>query len=289
MAPSPAPPAHADSGLDGWRTRWLVAGPPVFFLTLFFVCPAVIMVVAAFQYPGEFGGLAPVFGAPAGQPGGLTGESVAFVFSDWIYAYIFAKSLLVAALTTLCCLLIGYPVALLIARSPKKSRALLTLLVVLPFASSLLIRVYAWMIILGPFDLLFTKYAVLLGLVYVHLPFMVLSLYANLEQHDPALLDAAQDLGANRWQRFWRVTWPLSLPGVWSGTALVFIPVLGVFAIPEILGGQSDVLIGNLIKDAFLATRDWPFGAALSIMLTLVVLVLAALTRYATRSRRAHA
>jgi spermidine/putrescine transport system permease protein len=179
------------------------------------------------------------------------------------------------------------------------------LLVILPFWSNFLIRVYAWMIILGPqslasralnaaieplgfapVSLLFSSFAVLVGLVYVHLPFMVLPLYANLEKHDPALLDAAQDLGANAWQRFWRVTFPLSLPGVWAGAALVFIPALGIFAIPDILGGTQDTLIGNLIKQQFLETRDWPFGSVLSIMLTVVALSLAGLAAWVSRPRR---
>jgi len=179
------------------------------------------------------------------------------------------------------------------------------LLVILPFWSNFLIRVYAWMIILGPesaftratnaliaplgFDPvapLFSSFAVLVGLVYVHLPFMVLPLYANLEKHDPALLDAAQDLGAGAWHRFWRVTFPLSLPGVWAGAALVFIPALGIFAIPDILGGTSDTLIGNLIKQQFLETRDWPFGSVLSIVLTIVALLLAGLAAWVARPRR---
>ena len=117
-------------------------------------------------------------------------------------------------------------------------------------------------------SLLFSSFAVLVCLVYVHLPFMVLPLYANLEKHDQALLDAAQDLGANAWQRFWRITFPLSLPGVYAGAALVFIPALGIFAIPDILGGPDDSLIGNVIKQQFLETRDWPFGSVLSIVLT---------------------
>jgi spermidine/putrescine transport system permease protein len=207
-----------------------------------------------------------------------------------------------AAATTLICLIMAYPLAVLIARGEKRFRNLLILLVVLPFASNFLIRIYAWMIILGPesalsqfinailgvfgiepVTLLFSPFAVLVGMVYVHLPFMVLPLYTNLEKHDPALLNAAQDLGANGWQRFWRITWPLSLPGVFSGSALVFIPVLGMFAVPDILGGTGDILIGNLIKDQFLGTRDWPFGSALSIMLTLAVLSVAALATWLAR------
>ena len=179
------------------------------------------------------------------------------------------------------------------------------LLVILPFWSNFLIRIYAWMIILGPqsaftravnalitpfgiepVEPLFSSFAVLIGLVYVHLPFMVLPLYANLEKHDPALLDAAQDLGAGTWQRFWRITWPLSLPGVWAGAALVFIPALGIFAIPDILGGTRDALIGNVIKQQFLETRDWPFGSVLSIVLTGGALVIAALAAWVARPRR---
>jgi spermidine/putrescine transport system permease protein len=255
--------------------QWLVGGPPFLFLVVFFLLPALIMLVASFRYPGDFGGLAPLVASQPGEEAGLTAESYAVFLSDWVYAEIFAKSFGVAALTTLVCLVMAYPVALLIARSPKRNRDLMVLLVVLPFASNFLVRVYAWMIILGPFELLFSRFAVIVGMVYVHLPFMILPLYTNLEKHDPALLDAAQDLGANAWRRFWRVTFPLSLPGVFSGGALVFIPVLGMFAIPEILGGKDDWIVGNMIKESFLGTRDWPFGSMLSLMLTLAVLAVA--------------
>src|SRR5512135_2434523 len=286
--------------------KWLVSGPPFLFLLLFFVAPSIIMVLASFRYPGEFGGLAPLAAGDPNTLQGLTLETYQFFFSDLIYSYVFLKSFLVALATTLICLLMAYPLALLIARSPKKSRDLMVLLVVLPFASNFLVRVYAWMIILGPqtafsqavnsvlgvfgfgpVHLLFSPFAVLVGMVYVHLPFMVLPLYTNLEKHDPTLLDAAQDLGANGWHRFWRVTFPLSLPGIFSGSALVFIPVLGMFAIPDILGGTGDMLIGNLIKEQFLGTRDWPFGSTLSIMLTITVLLIVWLTtRLAGKGRR---
>ena len=258
-------------------TRWLVSAPPVVFLLLFFLLPSLLMVAASFRYPGEFGGLAPLVPTRPGEEAGLTAENYRVFFGDWIYFQIFVKSFGVAALTTLACLVMAYPVALLIARSPKRHRDLMVLLVVLPFASNFLVRVYAWMIILGPFDLLFSRFAVILGMVYVHLPFMILPLYTNLEKHDPVLLDAAQDLGANAWERFWRVTFPLSLPGVFAGSALVFIPVLGMFAIPEILGGKDDWLVGNMIKESFLGTRDWPFGSMLSLMLTVAVLAVAGL------------
>jgi spermidine/putrescine transport system permease protein len=308
---SPAEPDRAGGTperVPTWQSRdrslgrWLVSGPPLAFLLVFFAAPVLIMVVASFRPPGEFGGLAPLFEDGALN---LTLEAYERFAGEPIYWEVFVKSVIYAAVTTLACLLTAYPLALLIARSPKKYRDLLMLLVILPFWSNFLIRIYAWMIILGPqslasrtvnaviepfgfepVSLLFSSFAVLVGLVYVHLPFMVLPLYPNLEKHDPALLDAAQDLGANAWQRFWRVTFPLSLPGVWAGAALVFIPALGIFAIPDILGGTEDTLIGNLIKQQFLETRDWPFGSVLSIVLTVVALALAGLAAWVARPRR---
>ncbi|MBL0166736.1 MAG: ABC transporter permease [Propionivibrio sp.] len=272
-----------ESGRDSRVTQWLVSLPPTLFLLVFFLAPALIMLVASFQYPGEFGGLAPLF--IDGQAN-LSLETYRFFFSDLIYAEIFLRSFLVAAATTLVCLVLAYPLALTIAHSPKRHRDLLVLLVILPFASNFLIRIYAWIILLGPANLLYTPFAVIAGMVYVHLPFMILPLYTNLEKHDPALLEAAQDLGAGALTRFWRVTFPLSLPGIWSGTALVFIPVLGMFAIPELLGGTGDILIGNLIKEQFLDNRDWPLGSTLSLLLTVAVLVLAGFSAWAGRTRR---
>jgi spermidine/putrescine transport system permease protein len=256
-------------------TRWLVTLPPTVFLLVFFLAPALIVVVASFREPGEFGGLAPW---PA-----LSSDAFRFLLSDIIYLEIFGRSFFVAMLTTLICIVLAYPLAWLIARSPARRRDLLVLLVILPFASNFLVRIYAWIMLLGPANLLYTPFAVIVGMVYVHLPFMILPLYTNLEKHDPALLEAAQDLGANGWTCFWRVTFPLSLPGVFSGSALVFIPVLGMFAVPELLGGTGDILIGNLIKAQFLEDRDWPLGSALSIMLTLAVLALAGATAWAAR------
>ena len=134
-----------------------------------------------------------------------------------------------------------------------------------------------------PLGLLYTPTAVMIGMVYEFLPFMILPLYTNLEKHDPVLLDAAQDLGADAWHCFWRVTWPLSLPGVWAGAALVFIPALGMFAVPDLVGGTSSLMIGNVIKQQFLETRDWPFGSVLSIVLTVAALALAGLAAWVGR------
>ncbi|MEP6679805.1 MAG: ABC transporter permease, partial [Betaproteobacteria bacterium] len=194
--------------------KWLVSGPPLAYLIAFFAIPTLIMVFASFRSPGEFGGLAPLVDE-AGKLD-LNVESYLRFFTEPVYAQVFVKSLLYALVTTLACLLLAYPLAALIAKSPKRYRDLLLLLVILPFWSNFLIRIYAWMIILGPnaalargvngvlawfgvqpVPLLFSSFAVLVCLVYVHLPFMVLPLYANLEKHDQALLDAAQDLGAN--------------------------------------------------------------------------------------------
>lgn len=259
-------------------TRWLVTAPPTLFLLAFFLAPALIVVLASLRQPGEFGGLAPLAGFAD-----LGAEAYRFLLDDIVYAEIFARSFVVAGLTTLICIALAYPLAWLIARSPRKRRDLLVLLVILPFASNFLVRIYAWIMLLGPANLLYTPAAVIAGMVYVHLPFMILPLYTNLEKHDPALLEAAQDLGADAWTRFWRVTFPLSLPGIFSGSALVFIPVLGMFAVPELLGGTGDILIGNLIKEQFLDNRDWPLGSALSIMLTALVLLLAGFTAWAAR------
>jgi spermidine/putrescine transport system permease protein len=261
-------------------TRWAVSLPPTIFLLVFVVAPALIILLASFREPGEFGGLAPL--VEQGRMN-MTLDTYRFLLSDIIYFDIFAKSLLVAVLTTFVCLVLAYPLAWLIARSPKRQRDLLVLLVILPFASNFLIRIYAWIMLLGPLNLLFTSWAVMIGMVYVHLPFMVLPLYVNLERHDPALLEAARDLGANAWTRFWRVTFPLSLPGIFAGSALVFIPVFGMFAVPELLGGTGDILIASLIKEQFLTNRDWPLGSALSILLTLAVLGSAALATLAAR------
>lgn len=287
-------------------TRWLVSGPPLLYLIVFFALPTLILVAASFGWPGEQGGLSPLWYRDAqGFHFDLTLDNYRDFFSTPLFLLLFARSTVYAVLTTAICLLLAYPLSLAIAGSAKKYRDLLVLLVILPFWSNFLIRIYAWMIILGPqaalaravngvlglvgigpVNLLFSPFAVLVGLVYVYLPFMILPLYANLEKHDPALLDAAKDLGAGRWQRFWRVTFPLSLPGVFAGSALVFIPSLGAFAVPDILGGTRGIMIGNVIKMQFLEARDWPFGSTLSILMTAFALAVTALAAWVARGRR---
>ncbi len=275
-----------------WQKRLLV-WPPQLFLLVFFAAPVLLMFFASFRTAGEFGGLSPLFTA---EGSGLTFDNYLRIAQKSTYLRLFIRSIAYAGITTLFCLLLAYPVALTIATGAQRWRNLLLLLVILPFWSNFLIRIYAWMFILspegflmhgingvlgvvglGPVQLLFTPVAVVLCLVYVNLPFMILPLYSILEKQDPALLDAAQDLGASRWQRFWRVTFPLSLPGVFAGSALVFIPALGMFAVPDLLGGTEGVMIANVIKQQFLESRDWPFGSSLSVVLTLLVLLTVAL------------
>ncbi len=209
---------------------------------------------------------------------------------------IVTDSLLVAGTTAAICLVLGYPLAWYVARSRPSRRPWLLLLILVPFWTNFLIRVYAWMILLrgegiiahaldafGPlqpllagfFGLvrLYTPGAVLLGMVYEFLPFMVLPVYASLEKMDPDLLEAAADLGARPWSAFWRVTWPLSLPGVVAGTILTFVPALGMFVVPDLMGGARTILVGNLIRNQFLSESNWPLGSAASLVLLALTLL----------------
>jgi spermidine/putrescine transport system permease protein len=269
--------------------KYLLSLPPTVYLLIFFAAPTIIMLFASFRYPGEYGGLAPWY---LREEGSLTLENWQRLLDSGIYLRLFIKSMGYAVVTTLICVIMGYPLALMVARSGRKSRDLLLLLVILPFWSNFLVRIYAWMIIFSPagaltrmlngvldllgrepVSLMYSPTAMIVCLVYVHLPFMVLPLYANLEKHDPYLLDAAQDLGAGSWRRFWSITWPLSLPGITAGSILVFIPVLGMFAVPDLLGGTDGIMIGNVIKQQFMDSRDWPFGSVLSMTLTVAAVV----------------
>jgi spermidine/putrescine transport system permease protein len=209
---------------------------------------------------------------------------------DPIYGEILWRSFWLAGVSTLFCLILGFPLALYIARAGNR-RTLLLNLVMLPFWTSFLIRTYAWMFLLRdtglintvleslhftrqPLPLLFNDGAVILGLVYGYLPFMVLPLYATLEKLDPAVLDAAQDLGAKPWTMLWRVIVPLSRSGLLAGSLLVFIPCIGAYLTPDLLGGGKTVMVGNLVQNQFTTARDWPFGSAISLLLMTVALLL---------------
>ncbi|TXI93954.1 MAG: ABC transporter permease [Neisseriales bacterium] len=274
------------------KEKWVLSLPPVIYLIGLFLIPTVLMVFIAFREPGDYGGVAPLITHNNGSSSlNLTLDGFRYAFSSSFIWKLFLRSMFFSILTTLCCLLIGYPLALLIAKSAKKYRDLLLLLVIIPFWSNFLIRVYAWMILLGPnsaisnvvnsirhllglepLDLLFSSAAVVICLVYINLPFMILPLYANLEKHDYALIEASRDLGAGKARSFWQVTVPLSMPGILAGCGLVFIPCIGMFVIPELVGNNCSMMIGNLIKQQFLQTMNWPLGSVTSIVMTLLVL-----------------
>jgi len=247
--------------------------PVTIWLGLFFMVPLLLILAYSFGTSGVYGGITLGF-----NPGNYLK-----VF-DPLYLQIIVRTLIIAFTNTILCLLLGYPLAYFVAFKGGKRKNLLILMVMIPFWTSLLLRAYAWVVILGgngianralqflhitnhPLDLIFTPQAVTMGMVYSYLPFMVLPLYAALEKFDAQLKEAAQDLGASRWHTFWRVTFPLSMPGVIAGSILVFIPSAGEFVIPNLLGGARTVLVGNLIQQEFLQARDWAFGSALAVML----------------------
>ncbi len=261
--------------------------PAAFWLGIFFVIPLLFILAYSFGTSGVYGGITLGF-----NPGNYLK-----VF-DPLYLKIVGRTLLIATLNTLLCLALGYPLAYFIAFKGRKYRNVLILMVMIPFWTSLLVRAYAWVVILGgnglankalqflhltdkPLNLIFTPQAVTMGLVYSYLPFMILPLYAALERFDTRLKEAAQDLGASRWHTFWRVTFPISMPGVIAGSILVFIPSAGEFVIPDLLGGSRTVMVGNLIQQQFLNARDWAFGSALSIILA--VLLIGAIMYYVRR------
>jgi spermidine/putrescine transport system permease protein len=247
--------------------------PVTVWLGLFFLVPLLFILAYSFGTSGIYGGITLGF-----NPGNYLR-----VF-DPLYLEIVGRTLVIALINTFLCLLLGYPLAYFIAFKGGSRKNLLILLVMIPFWTSLLLRAYAWVVILGgngianralqflgitdgPVNLIFTPQAVTMGMVYSYLPFMILPLYAALEKFDVRLKEAAQDLGASRWHTFWRVTFPLSMPGVIAGSILVFIPSAGEFVIPNLLGGARTVLVGNLIQQQFLLARDWAFGSALAMML----------------------
>uniref|UniRef100_UPI00313CC707 ABC transporter permease n=1 Tax=Hydrogenophaga sp. OTU3427 TaxID=3043856 RepID=UPI00313CC707 len=220
------------------------------------------------------------------------------LFEDDLYLQAYLSSIKYAALTTAICLFIGYPFAYFMARSRPEIRPGLLMLVMLPFWTSFLLRVYAWKMLLAdngvfnniaialglldePLKMMNTPFSLTLGMVYTYLPFMVLPLYANLVKMDIRLLEAARDLGATPWQAFWRITVPLSRGGIFAGALLVFIPCVGEFVIPELLGGPQTLMIGRVLWDEFFANNDWPMAASVAVVMVLLIIVpLALFNRY---------
>jgi len=261
-------------------------GPTNTYLIVFMVIPLILVTVLSFLSRGTYGEVVYKFSI----------ESYIRLF-DPLYAKILGYSLLVGLLTTVLSLVIGYPMAYYIARAPARQRSLYLFLILLPFWTNFIIRIYAWIMILRssgflnsflqwigvihePLNILYTPTAVLIGMVYEFLPFMVLPLYTSLEKIENAQLEAAADLGAPPWKAFLRVTLPLSVPGMIAGTILVFIPAMGMFVVPDLMGGAKTMLIGNVIRNQFLTARDWPFGAAASMLLMFLTMVF---TLYYTR------
>jgi len=217
-------------------------------------------------------------------------ENYAYMWEDTLYINAYLSSIKIAAISTLLTLLIGYPMAHYIARSPEPKRSVLLLLVILPFWTSFLLRVYAWIGILKtkgilnavllwsgiidePLIILQTDIAVYIGIVYTYLPFLILPLYANLVKLDDTLLEASRDLGASRMSSFFRITLPLSMPGIIAGSMLVFIPVIGEYVIPTLLGGPDTLMIGRILWDEFKAPGGWPTAAALAVILLFFLLI----------------
>ncbi|MEJ0008396.1 MAG: ABC transporter permease subunit [Steroidobacteraceae bacterium] len=288
------------------RARRLVVGIPLIWLILLFLLPFLIVLKLSFSrlaIPPYAPFLQWINGVP--HPA-LHINNYAFLFTDPLYISAYLYSLKVAAVSTLLCLLLGYPMAYVIARAAGTWRSVLLMLVVLPFWTSFLLRVYAWigllkhngvinniLLYLGlihqPLTMLQTDFAVYVGIVYSYLPFMILPLYANLEKHDVALLEAAADLGARPFNAFRRVTLPQSIPGIIAGSLLVFIPAVGEYVVPSLLGRTDQLMIGRVLSDEFFENRDWPLASAVAIlMLVLLVVPIMLFQRSGGRQIRGH-
>ncbi|MCY1664655.1 ABC transporter permease subunit [Rhizobium sp. SL86] len=284
----------ATSQNNPWR--WLVVGVPYLWLLVFFTAPFLIIfkislsdtAIAMPPYTPTFEG----FGAIGDFLSQLDVENYLFLTEDPLYINAYLSSLRMALISTGLLLLIGYPMALAMARAPSTIRPTLLMMVILPFWTSFLIRVYAWIGILKPEGLLTlllqsiglfgpdqqvqifrTDYAVFIGIVYSYLPFMVLPLYSALEKMDNTLLEAASDLGCPPWKAFWKITFPLSLPGVIAGSMICFIPITGEFVIPDLLGGAETLMIGKTLWTEFFGNRDWPLASAVAVLLLLALVV----------------
>ncbi|MDO9005326.1 MAG: ABC transporter permease [Aquabacterium sp.] len=271
--------------------KWLdrtVIGIPFVWLLLFFMLPFLIVLRISVSDMDM-----------AGQLSGFKLSNYTFLAQDALYVKTYLASLKYAAITTGVCLLLAYPFAYFMARADKSVQPALLLMVMLPFWTSFLLRVYAWKglladggwvatvlntlqvdqllmaldVIPGPGQYLNTAFSLVLGMVYTYLPFMILPLYANLSKQDGRLLEAAHDLGASPWVAFWKVTVPLSRPGILAGSMLVFIPCVGEYVVPELLGGPQTLMIGRVLWDEFFANNDWPMASSVAVVMVLLILV----------------
>ena len=286
-----------EPALEFFNRNWrqLITYIPYTWLLLFFLAPFLIILKISFADPiVAQPPYTPLFdwAEDAKHFIYVTFDNFKIVFTDILYRFSYFNSIKLAAMSTLLCLLIGYPMAYAIARAKPSVRNILLLLVILPFWTSFLLRVYAWLgllntngiintlllnlgVIDAPLAMLYTPGAIYVGIVYSYLPFMILPLYANLEKMDWDLLDAASDLGAKPWQTFRDITLPLSVPGIIAGCLLVFIPAMGEFVIPFLLGGadKDSLMIGNILYQEFFFNRDWPIASAVAIVLLAILVV----------------
>lgn len=253
--------------------------PPYFWLIIFFVIPLILILIYSFSYRNVYGGINI----------GFTFENYARVF-DPLYLRIFLKSIYYALLTTVITLTAAYPIAYFMTFCSNRIKLIILFFIIVPFWTNFLIRMYSFIIILGhtglintvlinlniinePLSLMNNTFAVILGLVYWNLPFMILPLYAALDKLDTSLIEASLDLGASKTKTFLKITLPLSIPGLVAGIIFVFVPTLGNFVIPEFLGGNNNLMIGNIIVSQFTKSRNWPFGSALSVILIFIVMI----------------
>ena len=278
----------------------VLLAPVTLFLGVFFLMPLLIIAVFSVLTPGLYGGVEWAF--YPWNYGRIFGwaDGILEIFEP-IYLQILSRSLGFAALTVVLCLILCYPVAFWVSRLPPRWRLFFLFLITLPFFSSLIVRLYAWLLILKPsgllnstligiglisepLEILYTPAAVVLGMVYIMVPFMFLPLYSAVDNLDRALVEASMDLGATRIQTFLKVILPQTLPGILGGAVIVFIPSVGNFVVPDVLGGAKGLMIGNLVEQQFLSARNWPFGSALSMIVMAVVLTVLLIS--ITRAKR---
>ncbi|MEN3930547.1 ABC transporter permease subunit [Microvirga sp. W0021] len=277
--------AERDGKKIGLRT--LVPAIPFLWLGMFFLLPFLIVFkISLSQYATAQPPYEPVWNWSdiSGYFSALSFENFKMLVGDSLYIDAFVSSIRIAFISTLLLLLVGFPIANAMARAPKSWRPMLLALIILPFWTSFLIRIYAWIAILKPegllnqmlmsiglisepLNIMGTEVAVFIGIVYAYLPFMVLPLYATLEKMDESLIEAAQDLGCPPWRAFWTITVPLAKPGIIAGSLLCFIPAVGEFVIPDLLGGSETLMIGKTLWSEFFSNRDWPLASAVAIVL----------------------
>jgi putrescine transport system permease protein len=299
------------AGLSAWlrrHRRWLVILPPLAFLTVFFLVPFAFSLKISLAHTAvhvpPYTDLVTV-SRDHGLELAATAENYRYLWNDELYVVSYLYSLRTAFISTLICLMLGYPMAYAIARAPRRVQNMLLMVIILPFWTSFLLRVYALegiirengilntvLLRLGlidqPLQMMYTSGAVYLGIVYTYLPFMVLPLFATLEKLDRSLLEAAADLGSPAWRAFLDITLPLSIPGVIAGSMLVFIPAIGEFVIPSLLGGPDSLMIGRVLWDEFFSNRNWPVASAVSVaLLVLLVGPIALYQHYSTRDAEA--